>query len=74
MGLLNVLEKIKSQEIVPMLPDEENYGCPKLMCVLLKQMVSFDPLERPSAKQIVVSLEDNKMKNQIDVITKRLIN
>ena len=62
--MLEFLEKLKNREIEPELPVAEKDKCPPLLVSTIKQMVSFDPLERPTAKHILMILEDRKTKKQ----------
>ena len=63
--LLEFLEKLKSREIFPNIPNPKQHKIPPLFVGMLKQMLSFEPDERPSASQILRCLKDKKMDKQL---------
>ena len=68
--LLEFFEKIKNRELHPNIPSPVHHFCPPLIVSTIKQMIIFDPSERPTAAQVLRTLNDKKTERQLKKLLK----
>lgn len=69
--LFHVLENFKNKTMIPSFPDPEKDKCPHLMLSIIKQMVSYEPKERPSASIVSQNLNEKRIYIQLEEIMKK---